>query len=240
MATTSRLGSTMLSSAMLSKLSAPTSYRAFTTSIALRAGPSDRDAPTPPRMNPLVGNRRQPTEREPRARTPASPRPANSQPAAAASLEANLPPPPPPPESILANINLEPTKQHPYTASKTAKPFNLDIASIIANKSMAFGEDISSDPLNRPRVQAKAVTGRTVFVRSRTSPLSGQSPVAAIKILGRMVREQKVKNKYFSQKFHERPGLKKKRLKSQRWRSRFKTGFKAVVHRVVELKKQGW
>ncbi|KAH7146295.1 hypothetical protein EDB81DRAFT_794813 [Dactylonectria macrodidyma] len=243
MATTSRLGSAMLSSPMLSRLSAPTSHRAFSTSIALRAGPFDRDAPPPKRMNPLVGNisRRQPTEKEPQARNPAPPRPTKKQPPAAASPEADLPPPPPPPDSILANIALKPTEQqHPYTAAKTARPFNLDIASIIANKSMAFGEDIGSDPMNRPIIRAKAVTGRTVFIKGRPSQTTGTSPVSALRILSRLVREQHIKTKFHSQKFHERKGLKKKRLKSQRWRARFKIGFKAAVSRVMELKKQGW
>lgn len=42
------------------------------------------------------------------------------------------------------------------------------------------------------------------------------------------------------QKFHERPGLKRKRLRSERWRRLFKAGFKATVSRVSELRKQGW
>lgn len=42
------------------------------------------------------------------------------------------------------------------------------------------------------------------------------------------------------QKFHERRGMKKKRLLRVRWRKRFMAGFKATVGRVKKLKKQGW
>ncbi|KAF7550648.1 hypothetical protein G7Z17_g5588 [Cylindrodendrum hubeiense] len=244
-ATTPRLGS-----AMLSRLSAPTtlrtSSRAFSTSIALRAGPNDnsRDAPAPKRLNPLVGNasRRQPTEREPapRARIPMTPKSMQPQQPVQTSPEAGMPPPPPAPESLLSNIELKKGEQHPYTASRTATPFNLDIASIIANKNVSFGQGISADPMARPRVRAKAVTGRTVFVRDRMTPTSGPTPMIALRVLNKMVREQQVKTKFHSQKFHERKGLKKKRLRSQRWRTRFKSGFKATVNRVLELKRQGW
>lgn len=243
-ATTSRLGS-----AMLSRLSAPTlrtSSRAFTTSIALRAGPNSngRDAPPPQRMNPLVGNisRRQPTAEEPavRTRAPMTPRSLKPQQPVEASSQSDLPPPPPTPESLLPNIELKSDEQHPYTASKTATPFNLDIASIIANKNASFGQGISADPMTRPRVRAKAVTGRTVFVKDRMTPTSGPTPMLAFRVLNKMVREQQVKTKFHSQKFHERKGLKKKRLRSQRWRTRFKSGFKETVNRVLELKRQGW
>ncbi|KAF2455197.1 hypothetical protein BDY21DRAFT_351512 [Lineolata rhizophorae] len=42
------------------------------------------------------------------------------------------------------------------------------------------------------------------------------------------------------QKFHERPGLRRKRLKSQRWRRRFKEGFKETVRKVQKMTRQGW
>lgn len=50
----------------------------------------------------------------------------------------------------------------------------------------------------------------------------------------------RVKSDFSSQKFHERPGLKRKRLHSQRWRRRFKEAFKGTVKMVVKMRKQGW
>lgn len=42
------------------------------------------------------------------------------------------------------------------------------------------------------------------------------------------------------QRFHERGGLKRKRLRRERWRRKFLEGFKATVGRVKQLKNQGW
>ena len=42
------------------------------------------------------------------------------------------------------------------------------------------------------------------------------------------------------QRFHEREGLKRKRLRNERWRRRFKEGFQRAVGRVVGMKRQGW
>lgn len=50
----------------------------------------------------------------------------------------------------------------------------------------------------------------------------------------------KVRADFNSQRFHERPGVKRKRLRQVRWRRRFKVGFQAVVARVEELRRKGW
>ena len=152
------------------------------------------------------------------------------------------PPPPPPPSAALSpSETVESKPDHPYTAANASTPLNLDIASIIADKAAAYGRTLGvGDPLTRPKVRAKAVAGRTVFVKDRLTPTSAPTPMVALRVLDRMCRDQKIRTKYHSQKFHERKGLKKKRLRSQRWRGRFKTGFKAAVSRVLELKKQGW
>jgi predicted transcriptional regulator len=50
----------------------------------------------------------------------------------------------------------------------------------------------------------------------------------------------RVKRDFQMQRFHERGGLKRKRLKSERWRARFKIGFDATCKRVTELTKKGW
>ncbi|MCJ1478525.1 hypothetical protein MMC13_007205 [Lambiella insularis] len=65
--------------------------------------------------------------------------------------------------------------------------------------------------------------------------------------LGRALKKLELKCAYnnvrgdsISQRFHERPGLKRKRLKSSRWRKRFKEGFRAVVAKVQKMKNRGW
>ena len=50
----------------------------------------------------------------------------------------------------------------------------------------------------------------------------------------------KIRSTVRQQKFHERPGMKRKRLKSERWRALFKESFRAAVGRVKEMRRKGW
>ncbi|KUI68300.1 hypothetical protein VM1G_04606 [Cytospora mali] len=61
-----------------------------------------------------------------------------------------------------------------------------------------------------------------------------------LQMLNVQVRRNKVSQDLMRQRFHERPGLKRKRLRRERWRARFKDGFKATCGRVRELARQGW
>ncbi|KAK7743225.1 hypothetical protein SLS53_004310 [Cytospora paraplurivora] len=61
-----------------------------------------------------------------------------------------------------------------------------------------------------------------------------------LQLLNTQVRRNKVSQDLSRQRFHERPGLKRKRLRRERWRARFKDGFKATCGRVRELARQGW
>ncbi|KAF4979455.1 hypothetical protein FZEAL_4352, partial [Fusarium zealandicum] len=99
---------------MLSRVATPSACltkRAFTTSIALRAGPNDpKNDDTPPRVrsNPLVGNsarvatpeRNAPETRTYERRTPQARASPQTQPPPAregpAAVRSDLPPPPPP------------------------------------------------------------------------------------------------------------------------------------------------
>jgi hypothetical protein len=68
----------------------------------------------------------------------------------------------------------------------------------------------------------------------------GRDIVRGIGMLGSLMARNKVKADFNKQRFHERGGLKRKRLASERWRARFKAGFKEVTGRVSELTKKGW
>ncbi|KAK4222971.1 hypothetical protein QBC38DRAFT_488736 [Podospora fimiseda] len=75
----------------------------------------------------------------------------------------------------------------------------------------------------------------------RTIPVQGMVDVArAFKILEGHCSRNKVRADSRMQKYHERPGLKRKRLKSERWQARFRQGFSATISRVMELRGQGW
>jgi small subunit ribosomal protein MRP21 len=75
----------------------------------------------------------------------------------------------------------------------------------------------------------------------RTIEKYGNVDVArAFQLLDMACNRNGVSRDLFRQRFHERPGLKRKRLRSERWRRMFKLGFRATVSRVSELRKQGW
>jgi small subunit ribosomal protein MRP21 len=78
--------------------------------------------------------------------------------------------------------------------------------------------------------------GRTVDLDASR----GRDIVRGIGMLGSLMARNKVKADFNKQRFHERGGLKRKRLASERWRARFKAGFREVTGRVSELTRKGW
>jgi len=85
-----------------------------------------------------------------------------------------------------------------------------------------------------PQMRLTPTTGRTVTVGSFVDT------ARAFGLLAQSCARNQVKRDFARQRFHERPGMKRKRLRSVRWRKRFKFGFKAAVMRVQQLRKQGW
>jgi len=61
-----------------------------------------------------------------------------------------------------------------------------------------------------------------------------------IRLLEQSCARNKVRADSTRQRFHERGGLKRKRLRRERWRRRFMEGFKGTVGRVKGLRNQGW
>lgn len=92
----------------------------------------------------------------------------------------------------------------------------------------------------RPRakrtVLSRATVGRTIEVDASRGIDFGR----ALGNLGILCATNKVKQDFQRQRFHERPGMKRKRLKRERWRKLFKEGFRATVTRVQEMRRKGW
>lgn len=80
----------------------------------------------------------------------------------------------------------------------------------------------------------KPLTGRMVDI-NRSVDVG-----RAFKLLEQSCARNKVRADATRQRFYERGGLKRKRLRRERWRKRFMEGFKATVGRVKELRGQGW
>lgn len=77
----------------------------------------------------------------------------------------------------------------------------------------------------------------------RTVKVSQQKNIdvsRAFRQLEIMCRKNQVKQDFQRQRFHERPGLKRKRVRSERWRRTFKEGFKGMIALVKKMKQQGW
>ncbi|KAJ4367240.1 hypothetical protein N0V85_009152 [Neurospora sp. IMI 360204] len=89
-------------------------------------------------------------------------------------------------------------------------------------------------PQQELNIRLRPSTGRTFYVSGH------QDFAGAMKQLHRAVQQNRVKKDVRLQRFHERPALKRKRNLRERWRTRFKEGFKAAVNRTFELKNQGW
>lgn len=87
-----------------------------------------------------------------------------------------------------------------------------------------------------PLVKLNPTVGRTIKVDMNRGMDIGR----AFRTLEINCARNKVRQDFNRQRFHERPGLKRKRLKGERWRKNFKAGFKEVVKMVVRMKRQGW
>lgn len=78
--------------------------------------------------------------------------------------------------------------------------------------------------------------GRSVRVDSE----KGMDVGRAFRQLDIQCSRNSVRKDFTRQRFHERGGLKRKRLRSERWRRRFREGFRGVVGLVARMRKQGW
>jgi len=104
--------------------------------------------------------------------------------------------------------------------------------------SMSIMEGIAMDtripkPVRVP-IKLNPSTGRSISLGA------GIDVGRGFRLLEQSCARNKVKSDANKQRFHERGGLKRKRLRRERWRKRFMEGFKATVGRVKQLKNQGW
>lgn len=91
--------------------------------------------------------------------------------------------------------------------------------------------------MNAPPLGAKP-TPRTGPSAGRTVTVITDLPQALSRLRG-ILTANNVKVDQLRQRFHERPGKKKSRLKSLRHRRRFKAGFKRLVTIAMEMKRKG-
>lgn len=90
--------------------------------------------------------------------------------------------------------------------------------------------------LQTPKIPMRLTpsTGRSITIGT------GIDVARGLRLLEQSCARNRVRSDATAQRFHERGGLKRKRLRRQRWRKKFMEGFKATVGRVKQLKNQGW
>ncbi|KIH89852.1 hypothetical protein SPBR_00999 [Sporothrix brasiliensis 5110] len=84
------------------------------------------------------------------------------------------------------------------------------------------------------RFRLSPETGRTVYVAGNVDAAQ------AFMLLNVLCTRNRVQADFQKQRFHERQGLRRKRLNWERRRDNFRRGLRAYVDRVQELTRQGW
>ncbi|KAI9774577.1 MAG: hypothetical protein M1840_002826 [Geoglossum simile] len=126
-----------------------------------------------------------------------------------------------------------PTDRMLAPSPSTNDNLNPDISS---SRSLLNTPTHTVSPPPMPTMRLNASTGRSVTVNKHR----GIDFARALRNLELLCRQNNVRVDFMRQRFHERPGLKRKRLKSMRWRKNFMKGFKGMVAKVDEMRKKGW
>ncbi|KFY62486.1 hypothetical protein V496_04574 [Pseudogymnoascus sp. VKM F-4515 (FW-2607)] len=144
-------------------------------------------------------------------------------------------------QDLLTGFNAGRKERGPNSPLNQRKSLNLDrmLAPKVSNSDLKdvisnLTTSVTAPVPPKPALRLNARTGRSVVVAG------GVDVGRSFNLLGMSCARNKVKVDFNRQKFHERGGLKRKRLKRERWQRRFMAGFKATVSRVKEMKRQGW
>ncbi|KAK3687083.1 hypothetical protein LTR37_019150 [Vermiconidia calcicola] len=125
--------------------------------------------------------------------------------------------------------------------NNTSTDFDNTIAGLLSPEDFRNSNALSQPPPPPPPpeespIKLDSTVGRTIRVEQERGIDVGR----AFRMLEMRCAQNSVRRDSQRQRFHERPGLKRKRLKSERWRRRFKETFKATVGMVQKMKAQGW
>lgn len=121
-------------------------------------------------------------------------------------------------------------------SSSTLGSSRFDMSNMVDPQGNTDAKNIEPRPVLPLRFKLGPSVGRMVHVDENRGIDVGR----AFRTLEIQCARNKVKQDFNRQRFHERPGLKRKRLKSSKWRAVFKEGFKGMVRQVVAMRRQGW
>ena len=108
----------------------------------------------------------------------------------------------------------------------------------------AYGITDSSTSIIGSDMPPPLVTGDNRIPRmgpsaGRSVTVQGVDPTMAFTRLRSILSINRVRSDLFKQRFHERPGLKRKRLRRERHKKRFKEAFRRMVGVVLDMKNRG-
>ena len=100
------------------------------------------------------------------------------------------------------------------------------------------GRSVTLEQAKRAKrtVRSTPSVGRTIEINPERDADFGR----AVRALDIQCAVNRVRSDQARQRYHERGGAKRKRLKSERWRKLFKASFQAAVGRVKEMRRKGW
>jgi hypothetical protein len=142
------------------------------------------------------------------------------------------PPRPPRPNAAAAGVldgmleSILPPAVAPRPSSAAARP-RVDFAARWAAEVKAMDRDLALAP-------------RDAYATRVRSSLGSNAVTVALRKMKRLVHESEMRKKLFAERAHERPGLRRKRLKMVRWRRRFAGDFRRICQRANKLAGQGW
>lgn len=160
-------------------------------------------------------------------------------------------------ELMASSINEQTTQnRNPFLApdqhaQRKYRPHEMNIAAMLGPKSAQQQPTTGTSPSSRYGLSPlKPLSKQSNQNPMRLSPATGRSIAVskdrgmdvgkAFRSLEMLVARNGVRRDFNQQRFHERGGLKRKRLKSERWRKRFKENFQGTVARVQALTRKGW
>ena len=104
------------------------------------------------------------------------------------------------------------------------------------SNSLAARDTFQQPKRAKRTIRSRPTVGRTVEINPEREIDFGR----ALRTLEIQCAVNRVRADLQRQRFHERPGLKRKRLKSERWRKLFRESFRATVGRVKQMRRKGW
>lgn len=129
-------------------------------------------------------------------------------------------------DNIIAMLQTQKTRKIDTSALKFGQRGNRDLEGLITSQIQA--------PAPKQKIRLSPATGRTVEIGGYVDIGRG------FRMLEQSCARNKVRKDAQLQRFHERGGLKRKRLRKERWRRKFMEGFQATITRVNEIRMQGW